>query len=97
VAVNADDLTVDPATVVGSQEADNTGNIDGETDSGQRGPGSGVLINTLVVEGVTTGDVLAADGVVHVGLDATGGNSIDSDLLVTKVWVGQVSSELRWE
>jgi hypothetical protein len=43
------------------------------------------LINTLVVEGGTVGDVLAADGVVHVGLDTTGSDGVHRNLLVTKV------------
>jgi hypothetical protein len=84
-AIDTDDLSVDPFTILGSEEADNTGNIDGETDTAERGPGSGVLVNLVVGEVGTVGDVLAADGVVHVSLDTTGGNDIDSDLLVTEV------------
>lgn len=107
MAVNTNHLAVNPATVVGSQEANNTGNVDGETDTVERRPGSGVLcaelvnssrgrqnsivvltylVDALVVEVGTAGDVLAADGVVHVRLDTTGGNAVDSDLLVTEVW-----------
>lgn len=85
MAVNANDLAVDPATVVGGQEADDTGNVDGETDTVEGRPGGGVLVDTLVVEFTTAGDVLAADGVVHVGLDTTGGDAVDSDLFVAEV------------
>lgn len=85
MAVNAKDLAVDPLAVLGSQEADAAGNVDGETDSAERRPCGGVLIDGLVVELGTAGDVLPAYSVVHVGLDATGGNGVDSDLLVTKV------------
>jgi len=43
------------------------------------------LINTLVVQLVAVGDVLPADGVVHVGLDAAGSDGVDGDLLVAEV------------
>jgi hypothetical protein len=43
------------------------------------------LVDALVVELLAVGDVLPAHGVVHVGLDATGGDGIDSDLLVAEV------------
>ena len=49
------------------------------------------LVDALVVQRVAVGDVLPADGVVHVGLDAAGGDGVDGDLLVAKVWV--VSAE----
>ena len=42
-AVNANDLAVDPLAVLGCEEADNTGNVDRETDTAHWGPGSGVL------------------------------------------------------
>lgn len=45
------------------------------------------LVDALVVQRVAVGDVLPADGVVHVGLDAAGGDGVDGDLLVAKVWV----------
>ena len=44
------------------------------------------LVNTLVIELVTVGDVLSANGVVHVRLDAAGGDGIYSNLLVAEVW-----------
>lgn len=43
------------------------------------------LIDLVVGELVTIGNVLAAHGVVHVGLDAPGRNAVDSDLLVAAV------------
>ena len=50
------------------------------------GPCAGVLVDLVVGELVATGNVLAAHGVVHVGLDATGSNAVDSDLLLTGVY-----------
>lgn len=43
------------------------------------------LINSIIIQLRATGNVLPADSVVHIRLDATGRDSIDSDLLVTKV------------
>ncbi len=43
-AVDADHLAVDPLAVLRDQEADDTGDVDGETDAVQRGPASGVLV-----------------------------------------------------
>jgi len=83
--VNANDLAVDPLTILGGEEADNTGNVDGLTNTLHGRPGLGVLVNLVVGEVGTAGNVLAADGVVHVGLDTTGRNSVDSDALVTGV------------
>jgi len=83
--VNANDLAVDPLTILGGEEADNTGNVDGLTNTLHGRPGLGVLVNLVVGEVGTAGNVLAADGVVHVGLDTTGGNSVDSDALVTGI------------
>ena len=42
-AVDAEDLSVDPFTVLAGEEADDTGDVDGETDAGEGGPGGGVL------------------------------------------------------
>jgi len=86
LTIDSDDLSVDPFTVLGREEADDTGNVDGKTDTAERRPGGGVLVDLVVGEGGTVGNVLAADGVVHVGADTTGGNDVDSDLLVTEVW-----------
>lgn len=83
--VNANDLAVNPLTILGGEEADNAGNVDGLANTLHGRPGLGVLVDLVVGEVLTTGDVLAADGVVHVGLDATGGNSVDGDALVTAV------------
>lgn len=47
-AVNANDLAVDPLAVLGCEEADDTGDIDGEADAVERGPGSGELDVLLV-------------------------------------------------
>jgi len=83
--VNANDLAVDPLTVLGGEEADDAGNVDGLANTLHGRPGLGVLVDLVVGELLTAGDVLAADGVVHVGLDATGGNGVDSDALVARV------------
>lgn len=80
-AIDTDDLAVDPVTVTGGKEADDTGNVDGLTDTAVGGPCGGVLIDLVVAELVTIGNVLTAHGVVHVGLDSTGGNGVDGDLL----------------
>jgi hypothetical protein len=50
------------------------------------------LIDFGVAQFVATGNVLLAHGMVHVGLDATGGNAVDSDLLVTSI-NGEAASE----
>jgi len=42
-AVDAEDLAVDPLAVLGCEEADDTGDIDGETDAVERGPCGGEL------------------------------------------------------
>jgi hypothetical protein len=83
--VNADDLAVDPLAVLGSEEADDAGNVDGLTDALHGRPGLGVLVDLVVAELLSAGDVLAADLVVHVGLDAAGGDAVDGDLLVAGV------------
>jgi hypothetical protein len=43
------------------------------------------LVNAVVVEAVAVGDVLSADGMVHVGLDTARRDSVHGDLLVTEV------------
>jgi hypothetical protein len=85
-AVNADDLSVDPVTVLRSEEADDTGNVDGLTDTVVRRPCAGVLVDLVIGELVTSGNVLTADSVVHVGLDATGGDAVDGNLLLASIW-----------
>jgi len=42
-AINTDDLAVDPLAVLGSEEADDLGDVEGLADTVQRGPGLGVL------------------------------------------------------
>lgn len=84
-AIDANDFAVDPLTILGGQEGGDTGNINGHTDTVHGGPGGRVLVNLCVVQVFTVGDVLLADGVVHVGLDTTGGHSVDGDLLVSTV------------
>lgn len=76
---------VDPFTVLACQEADHASDVDGLADAVEWGPGAGILVDLVVGELLTTGDVLAADLVVHVGLDATRGDAVDGDLLVTAV------------
>lgn len=84
-AIDTDDLAVDPVTILGSEEADDTSNVDGLTDTLARRPGLGVLVDLVVSEVGSSGNILTTDGVVHVGLDSTRGNSVDSDALVTTV------------
>jgi hypothetical protein len=83
--VNADDLAVDPLAVLGSEEADDAGNVDGLADALHGRPGLCVLVDLVVAELLSAGDVLAADLVVHVGLDAAGRDAVDGDLLVAGV------------
>lgn len=84
-AIDADDLAVDPLAVLGSEEANNAGNVDGLADALHGRPGLGVLVDLVVGQLLATRDVLAADGVVHVSLNAAGGDAVDGDLLVAGV------------
>jgi hypothetical protein len=84
-AVNANDLSVDPVTVLGSKEADDAGDVYWLANTVVRGPCAGVLVDLVVGELVTTGNVLAAHGVVHVGLDTTGCNAVDGDPLLASI------------
>ncbi len=84
-AVNTNDLSVDPIAILRGKEADDTGNVDGLADTVVGRPCAGVLVNLVVAKLITSGNVLAADSVVHVGLDATGGNAVDGNLLLTSV------------
>ena len=83
--INAEDLSVHPVTVLGCEEANDTGNIKGLTDTLVRRPSAGILVDLIVSEFVAAWDVLAAHSLVHVCLDATGGNPVDSDLLLTSI------------
>jgi len=83
--VNANDLAVDPLAVLGRKEAYNAGNVDGLANTAHWRPSSGVLVDLVVGQVGTVGNVLPAHGVVHIGLDTTWGNAVDSDLLVTSV------------
>lgn len=83
--VDTNDLSIDPLTVLGGQEGGDSGDVDGHADAVHGGPGGGVLVDLLVVEVLAVGDVLLAHGVVHVGLDAAGGDGVDGDLLVAAV------------
>ncbi len=47
--VNANDLAVDPLAVLGREEADNAGDVDGLADTAHRGPGSGVLFTGVSI------------------------------------------------
>jgi hypothetical protein len=84
-SVNANDLSIDPLTVGGCQKANDTGNIEWLSNTALRRPSSGVLVDLVVAHLLTTWNVLLANGVVHVGLDTTWSNAVDSDLLVTAV------------
>jgi hypothetical protein len=89
-AIDAKNLSVDPFAILRSKEADDTRNIDRKADPVQWRPASGILIDTLVIQLGAVRNVLAADGVVHVRLDASGGNGVNSDLLVTEICTGLV-------
>jgi hypothetical protein len=84
-SVNANDLSVDPLAVLGGEEANDAGNVNGLANTVVWGPCRGVDINLIVAHLLSTWDVLFAYGVVHVGLDATWGDAVDSDLLVTGI------------
>ena len=84
-AVDADDLSVDPVTVLRCQEADDAGNVDGLTDTVVGRPCAGVLVDLVVAERLASRNVLAANSVVHIGLDATGGDTVDGNLLLSSV------------
>jgi hypothetical protein len=93
--VNANDLSVDPVTVLGGKEADNAGNVHWLANTVVRGPSACILVDLVVAELVATGNVLAAYSVVHVGLDTTGCYTVDCDLLLasilfTLVWFSAV-------
>jgi hypothetical protein len=84
-SVNADDLSVDPLAVLGGEEANNAGNVHGLSNTVVWGPCCGVNIDLVVAHLLTSGNVLLAHGVVHVSLDTTWSNAVDSDLLVTSI------------
>lgn len=86
-AVNTEDLSVDPLTVLRGEEADDAGDVDRETDTVEGRPGAGELVHLVVRQVGAVGDVLSADGVVHVRLDPAGGDGVDGDLLVAKVCI----------
>lgn len=92
---NAENLAVDPVTVVRRQESNNTGDIDGLADTVVWGPRSSVLVDLVVGHLVTTRDVLLAHGVVHVGLDTARGNAVDGDLLLTSVCFRALADQSR--
>lgn len=95
-AVDAQYLPVDPLAVLRSQEAHHAGDVDGQTDTVQRRPTGSVLVDLLVVELVTIGDVLPADGMVHVCADAAGGDGIDRDFLIAEVCDNVPNSQRRY-
>ena len=84
-AINANDFAIHPLAILASQEGRNSRDIDRHADPVARGPRGRILVNLLVVQVVAVGDILFAHCVVHVGLDATGRNGIDGDLLVAAV------------
>ena len=84
-AVNANDLAVYPVTILRSEESNDASDVDGLADALHGRPGLGVLVDLVVAERLASRNVLAANGVVHVGLDATGGDTVDSNLLLSSV------------
>jgi len=91
-AVNANDLSVDPLAILGREETNNAGNVDGLANTVVRRPGSSINIYLVVAHLLSAWNVLLAHSVVHVGLDATWGDAVDSDLLVPGI-NGEASSE----
>jgi len=85
IPVNANNLSIDPLTVLGGEETNNAGNVDWLANTVMWRPCSGVNVNLVVVHLLSSWNVLLADSVVHVGLDTTWGNAVDSDLLVTSI------------
>jgi hypothetical protein len=83
--IDTDNLAIDPVTILGCQEADNTGNVEGLANTAARRPGSRVLVDLVVGEGCTFRNVLSADSVVHVGLDATRCDAVNRDFLLTSI------------
>jgi len=84
--IDANDLAVYPLTVLGSEEAHDAGNVQRLADAALRRPGSGVLVDLVVAQLIAIGNVLAAHGVVHVGLDATRSNAVDGNPLLTSIY-----------
>jgi len=84
-SVDADNLAVYPLTVLGGEEGNNAGNVDGLTNAVVWRPGLGVLVNLVVIHLVSARNVLLADCVIHIGLDTTWSNAVDSNLLVTSI------------
>lgn len=84
--VNANNLSVDPVTVLGGKEADDAGDIYWLANTVVGRPCAGVLIDLVVTELVTSGDVLAAHGVVHVSLDASRCYAVDSNFLLSGIY-----------
>jgi hypothetical protein len=85
-AINAYNLAIDPLAILTSKEADYTCDINGQTDTVERAPGLGVLVHLIVIQLIPVWDVLAADSVVHVGPDATGGDTVYGDLFVAHIY-----------
>jgi hypothetical protein len=83
--VNANDLSVNPVTVLGGKEADDAGNVHWLANTVVRRPCACKLVDLVVAELVASGNVLAAYGVVHVGLDTTGCYAVDSNLFLASV------------
>lgn len=84
--VDAEDLSVHPIAVLRREEANDAGNIKGLADTVVGRPGAGVLIDLIVGEGLASRDVLTAHSLVHIGLDATRGDAVDSNLLLASIW-----------
>jgi hypothetical protein len=84
--VDAEDLSVHPVAVLRREEANDAGNIKGLADTVVWRPGAGILIDLIVGERLAPRDVLTAHSLVHIGLDATRGDAVDSDLLLASIW-----------
>jgi len=84
-SVNTNDLSIDPLTIIRSQEGDDTGNIERLANTIVWRPSGSILIDLIVAQLLTTGNVLLADGVIHISLNTTRGNAVDSNLLITAI------------
>jgi len=83
--VDTNDLAIDPLAVLRGEEADNASDVDWQTHAVHWRPGSGILVDLIVAQLLSTWNVLPAYCVVHVALDTTWCNAVYSDLLVTAI------------
>ena len=94
--INANNLSINPLSILTRQEAHHARNINRQANSVQWAPCLSVLIHFVIVQLVAAWDVLGADGVVHIGFNATRCHTVDGDFLVAEVY-GLLASRLEEE